>query len=192
MKKILTVFLLVAICPAHSTPWASGSTGLDMSYLYWEHGGDCVWGYQVAFGPRIVDNIYFRAKVTMPLLTPIFAILGNQVNIGGEFSWLMKNPDLGFAVKSSLGASWCLQWPEDITVPHSSSSPGEHAYKGADGIRMEALINLGYKAGRGAVWLDLGIDHRIMDVTRTVNGMEEEDSFTFTGPHLGISGDIYF
>ncbi|MCD4708436.1 MAG: hypothetical protein K8S62_11960 [Candidatus Sabulitectum sp.] len=191
MKKIVTAFLLIAVCSAHSTPWASGSTGLDMSYLYWEHGEDCVWGYQVAFGPRIIDNLYFRAKVTIPLPTPIFAILGNQVNAGGEFSWLMKNPEQGFAVKSSIGAAWCLQWPENIIVPHTSSS-NKHAYDGADGIRMEALVNLGYKTGRGAIWLDLGIDHRIMDVTRTVEGRENEESFTFTGPHLGISGDLYF
>ena len=128
----------------------------------------------------------------MPLLTPIFAILGNQVNVGGEFSWLTKNPEQGFAVKSSLGAAWCLQWPENIIVPQTSSSPGEHAYDGADGIRMEALLNLGYKSNRGAIWLDLGIGHRIMDVTRTVNGIEEKESFSFTGPHIGISGDLYF
>jgi hypothetical protein len=42
------------------------------------------------------------------------------------------------------------------------------------------------------LWLDLGVDHRIMDITRTVDGEKEDGTYVFTGPHLGISGDVYF
>lgn len=194
--KFLLVFVLLFLSASdvRSKPWCSVSSGLDMSYLYWEHGGDCVWGLQTAFGPRLFGDLYFRAKVTIPI--PFFIIIGNQINLGGEFSYLPRNPEQGFAVETSLGAAWSLMWPEDLIViladGESTDPHGEYAYDGANGIRLEALASLGYKFGRGAFWLDLGIDHRVMDVTRTVGGVKEEGNYKFTGPHMGFTCDVYF
>jgi len=190
----VAVFLFLGIATTAAKPWCSGSSGLDMSYLDWEHGGHWAWGFQTAFGPRIVDNLYFRAKVTIPI--PFFIIIGNQVNIGGEFSWLLLAPRQGFALESSLGAAWCLMWPENIIViladGETTEPPDQHSFDGANGIRLDALLSMGYKYDVGAVWLDLGFDQRIMNVTRTVENEREEGRYTFTGPHLGISADIYF
>ncbi len=195
MKLKSTVIILILVSAITvAKPWSSASSGLDMSYLRWEHGGDWVWGFQSAFGPRIIDNLYFRAKVTIPV--PFFVIIGNQINVGGEFSYLLRNSQDGFAVETSLGAAWCLMWPENIIViladGESTTPPREYAYDGGNGIRLEALVSLGYKFGMGILWLDLGVDHRIMDVTRTVEGEKEDGVYRFTGPHFGISGDFYF
>jgi hypothetical protein len=73
-----------------------------------------------------------------------------------------------------------------------TDTPEEDAYDGANGIRLEALASLGYKFSRCGFWLDLGVDHRIMDVTRTVGGKKEEGNYTFTGPHIGLTCDVYF
>ncbi len=192
--KNIAFVLMIASAATVAKPWSSASGGLDMSYLYWEHGGDCVWGFQSAFGPRIIDDLYFRVKITIP--APIFIIIGNQINIGGEFSYLLRNPQEGFAVETSLGAAWSLMWPENIIViladGESTTPPREYAYDGGNGIRLEALVSTGYKFSMGALWLDLGVDHRIMDITRTVDGEKEDGTYTFTGPHLGISADFYF
>ena len=86
-------------------------------------------------------------------------------------------------------------WPENFIViadGESTAPPREYAYDGGNGIRFEGLISLGYKFSRGALWLDLEADHRIMDITRTVNGEKEDGVYKFTGFHLGISGDVYF
>ena len=187
---ILMIFSVAVI----AKPWCSISSGLDMSYLYWEHGRDCSWGFQTAFGPRLFGDLYFRAKVTIPV--PFFVIIGNQINIGGEFSYLPVKPEQGFAVETSLGAAWCLMWPEDLIViladGEGTDPPEEDAYDGANGIRLEALVSLGYKFGRCGFWLDLGVDHRIMEVTRNVNGVKEEGNYPFTGPHIGFSCDVSF
>jgi hypothetical protein len=190
----VAVILFFVASIAAAEPWSSASSGFDMSYLDWEHGGHWAWGFQTAFGPRIVDNLYFRAKVTIPI--PFFIIIGNQVNIGGELSCVIRNPRYGFAVESSLGAAWCLMWPENIIViladGDTAEPPPQHSFDEASGLRLEALVSMGYKFGEGAVWLDLGLDHRIMNVTRTPGTEREEGSYTFTGPHLGVSADIYF
>lgn len=194
--RFLTVLILLflSVSDVRSKPWCSVSSGLDMSYLYWEHGGDCVWGFQTAFGPRLFGDLYFRAKVTIPI--PFFVIIGNQINIGGEFSYLLRNPQQGFTVETSIGGAWSLMWPEDLIViladGESTDPPREEAYDGANGIRLEALTSLGYKFGRCGFWLDLGADHRIMEVTRTVSGASEEGNYTFTGPHIGLTCDVYF
>jgi len=190
----LTLIPIILSIAAVAEPWGSASAGLDMSYLNWEHGGNLEWGFQSAFGPRLIDDLYFRIKVTLPI--PGFVIIGNQVNIGGEFSYLLRNPRQGFAVESSLGAAWCLMWPEDIIVVladgETNEPPEQHSFDGANGLRLEALVSLGYKFREGAVWFDLGLDHRIMDVTRTVGNDKEDGKYTFTGPHLGLSCDFYF
>ena len=196
MRHILIVFSALVIFSSATVakPWSSISTGLDASTLIWEHGTHTAWSFQTAFGPRIIDNLFLRAKISIPI--PFLIVVGNQINLGGEVSYLVKNPECGFAIETSFGGGWTATWPEDIIViladGETTAPPVEQDFDGADGIRWEALASFGCKFREGVVWLDLGIDHRRMNVRRFVDDIAEESFFLYTGPHIGISADIFF
>lgn len=191
----LTAMLLcLNSAPVTGTPWGSASFGLDMSYLEWEHGSGLSWGFQAAFGPRLFGDVYLRARVTMPI--PGFVVIGNQVAVGGELVCPVVGPDEGFAIETSLGASWCLQWPEHVIVVladgEQSEPPEPQDYDSADGLRLDGLASIGWRYDALAIWLDMGLDWRRMDVLRFVDGEREEAEYDFLGPHLGLSADIRF
>lgn len=194
MKAIAAIILISAAGSLSAGYWGGTSAGLDMSYLDWEHGGHLSWSFLSAFGPRLFDDVYLRAKVSIPAPLPV--IIGNQISLGGEISYLPLNPEAGPAVETSLGVSWCYMWPEHVIViladGDTSEPPPQHSFDGAGGLRLEALSSFGYRFDDVAFWLDLGIDHRIMDVERTVGGEKIRGDYTFTGLRIGISVDIYF
>lgn len=192
---LIPVFLAVSISTGDSgRPWGVASIGGDVNYLNWEYGSSWAWGFQGTFGFRLIEDLYLTAKVTLPI--PGYLLIGNQVSLGGEFSYLILNPDQGFALKTALGSSWNLHWPEDIIVlladgPGTGEEEPED-FEEASGLRGWATIGPGIRFNLLAMWLDLGLDFRRMEVQRFVEGQEQTGDFNFIGPHLELHFDIYF
>ena len=194
MKRTILILILTGFaCTCPAGYWGRLSSGLDMSYLDWEHGDHVSWSFLMAFGVRVYDDIYVTAKLSMPL--PLFVVIGNQINTGLEVSYLPINPQRGMVLKTALGGYLSVMWPEHIIVVlmdgQTSEPAPQHSFDSANGLKLEALVSLGYRWDEVALWLDLGLDHRIMDVRRTVNGREYEGDYDFTGARMGISVECY-
>ncbi len=195
MVRAATLCAVLATCSA-AAPWLSLSGGMDTAFLAWEHGDLYSWGFQGAVGPRLIDDLYLRAKATIPLPVFIGVIAGNQVCAGGELTYLPTNPDERFALKTSVGASWCLMWPQHVIVILADGDTGgepqpEHDFDSGTGLRLDAAVSIGYRFDSAAVWLDLGIDHRIIDIMRFEDGIREDAQYRFTGPRMGLSCELY-
>ena len=188
---LVSILLTAGPCPAGS--WGSVSSGLDMSILDWEHGSQVSWGFRSTFGLRLVDHLYLNATATIP--APTLVIIGNQLCWGGGVSYIPLYPDEGFALKTSLGVSRCCMWPEHVIViladGETAEPPPVHSFDWADGLRLEGLVSLGYKWEDLALWLDLGVDRRDMEVERTVLGESTRGDFDFTGAHVGLSIEVF-
>jgi hypothetical protein len=193
-RTALPVLLILLISgPASAGDLFRLSSGLDMSYLDWEHGHQLSWGFQTAFGIRLADDLYLSAKATIP--APTFVIIGNQVCVGGEISYLPLSPDEGFALRTSIGISRCWMWPEHFIViladGETTEPPPSYDFENADGVRFESLLSVGHKWRDLAIWLDLGLDHRVLEVERLVNNHKVDGDFDFTGVHTGFSLELY-
>lgn len=193
MRKTPFLLLLLGMWSCAAAGWGALSSGLDMSFLDWEHGSQVSWGFKTSFGIRLVDHLYINASATIP--APTLIIIGNQLCWGGGVSYIPVDPEVGFALKTSLGVSRCHMWPEHIIViladGDTAEPPPVHAFDGAEGLRLDGLVSLGYKWEDLALWLDLGVDRRDMEVERTVQGEKVRGDFTFTGVHAGISLEVF-
>ncbi len=191
--KYITIVLIVS-CSAIALPWGSVSSGFEISPLAWEQGTHTPWSFYLAVGPRVFNDVFIRAKLSYPI--PSMIIIGNQFCVGGEVEWLTRNPQTGFAVKTSAGASWCATWPENIIVILADGDtvepPEPKPFDNASGTRYLALAGLGWRFEIGAIWLDLGLDHRRLSVSRFINNTKVIEDFSFTGPHFGISTELFF
>jgi hypothetical protein len=191
MRTSVTVFLiLAALC--HGS-WGRLSSGLDMSYLDWEHGRNLQWGLKYSFGLELFDDVYLSARATIPV--PSLIIIGNQVSYGIETTWLPVHSREGFALGASVSALRSHMWPEQVIViladGETSEPPPVYSYESANGFGLQVLISPGYTWEDLALWLDLGIDHRAMDVERLVEGRRTDGDYDFTGPRFGISLDVF-
>jgi hypothetical protein len=191
---ILSILLVSTSAGDSRKPWGVASMGVDVNNLTWDHGTTWAWGFQGTFGLRLVEDLYLTAKVTLPI--PGYILIGNQVSLGGELSYLFLNPDQGFAVKTAFGASWNQHWPEDIIViladgPATGDEKVEDFDK-ANGLRYWATAGLGIKFSPVTLWLDIGPDFRRMDVRRFLDNEIQTDNFDFIGPHFELHTDIYF
>ncbi len=181
---------LAVLCNAN---WGRLSSGLDMSCLDWEHGSNLQWGLQYSFGLQVIDDFFLSARATIPV--PSLVIIGNQVSYGIETAWLPVRPREGFALMGSVSALRFHMWPEQVIViladGDTSEPPPEYSYESASGFGLQFLISPGYIWDDLALWLDLGIDCRNMDVERTVQEEKTRGDFTFTGPRFGFSLDLF-
>lgn len=189
--------LLISLClvfQAAALPQVSLEWGLEASPLSWKLGTHTPWSLNLAFGPELSQDVYLRGRLSYPI--PFFIVIGNQLSAGGELLWLPKNPDNGFTVRTSLAASWCSTWPEDVIVilaDGESSEPSEpEAFENASGIRYEALLGLGWKMDLITMWVNLGLDHRKLNVRRFENNTEINEDLRFTGPHFGLGTEVRF
>ena len=194
MKATGTVALVLTASACYAGSWGMLSSGLDMSHLGWEHGDQLSWGIQTTFGVRVFDDVYLCAEAAIPI--PTLVVFGNQICAGGSVAYLPLNPNTGFALKTSLGVSRCWMWPQQVIViladGETNESPPEYDFDSAVGMRNQFLISSGYRWSDIAVWLDLGLDHRNMEVERLVQNRRVTGDYTFTGVHTGISLDVYF
>ncbi|MBD3278562.1 MAG: hypothetical protein GF388_09695 [Candidatus Aegiribacteria sp.] len=194
MKAIGAVVLALAASVCYGGSWGMLSSGLDMSHLGWELGDQLSWGFQTLFGVEVFDDLYLCAKATIP--APTFVIIGNQICAGGSVTHLPLNNGTGFALQTSLGVSRCWMWPEHVIViladGETNEPPPEYDFDSAVGMRYEVLVSPGYRWGDIALRLDLGLDHRSMEVERFIQNRRVTGDYTFTGLHTGLSLDVYF
>jgi hypothetical protein len=180
------------LAPSAAAPWASVSLGAEVNRLYWEQGIHHPWSLRFAMGPRLYRGLYLRAKICMPI--PFFVMVGNQLAPGGELVY-HHGDDSGLSFRSSLGASWNLTWPEDVIVimyDGETAEPKEpELFEHGSGVRLQAGIGAGWRFKDHALWLDLGLDHRKLDVLRFDGSERLEERQNFTGFTVGLATDFY-
>lgn len=190
-KTILIILAALVSVTASDARWLL-SSGVDMSYLDWEHGRNLQWGLLYSAGLEVHDDLFLSARATIPI--PTFIIIGNQVSYGIETTWLPVHPREGFALGASVSALRLHMWPEQVIViladGETTEPPPVYSYESASGYGLQVLLSPGYSWEDLMLWLDLGLDHRSMDVERLVEGRRTEGDFTFTGLRFGISLDV--
>lgn len=192
MIRFVCILLLAGM--ARAFPTMSISFGEELSALRWRNGNETSWGFNVSIGPAIANDLFLKGKVSYPL--PTLVIVGNQFSAGGEIVWLPRVSRYGLSLKTSLGASWCSMWPEDIIViladGETNEPPDPDPYEDASGMRYEAAAGFGYTFDIVTLWLNLGIDHRRMKVVIFENGEFTEEDLRFTGPYFGLTTEVRF
>ena len=192
MIRFISILLLVGM--AQAFPTMSISFGEELSALSWKNCNEISWGFNVSMGPAIAHNLFLKGKLSYPL--PGFIIVGNQFSAGGELVWLPRVSPGGLSFKTSLGASWCSMWPEDIIVILADGDtvdpPDPDPYEDASGMRYEAAAGLGCTFDNVTLWLNLGIDHRRMKVNIFQSGEFTEEYLRFTGPFFGLTTEVRF
>ena len=96
--------------PKRKLPRFMAETGFDFDYLFWADGTRFTWGWAGAFGVRLFDQLYLKAKIVIPMFF-LFASVGNHSSFGGELEYLFIAPqdsDMGYslAVKSGASFNW--------------------------------------------------------------------------------------
>lgn len=187
------LIILLAVAAVCNGSWGRLSYGLDMSCLDWEHGRNLQWGFRYSIGLEVSDDLFLGARATIPV--PSLVIIGNQVSYGFETAWLPVHPLEGFAVEVSASALRFHMWPEHVIViladGDTPEPPPEYPYEIAEGFGLQVLLSPGYSWKNIALWLDLGIDHRVMEVERMVQGRRTIGDHDFTGPCFGLCLDVF-
>ncbi|OPL19590.1 MAG: hypothetical protein AVO35_09745 [Candidatus Aegiribacteria sp. MLS_C] len=189
----IPLIILLAAAAACNGGRGSLSSGLDMSCLDWEHGRSLQWGFKYCIGLEVFDDLFLGARATIPV--PSLVIIGNQVSYGVETAWLPVHPMEGFAVRVSASALRFHMWPEHVIVilvdGDTPEPPPEYPYETAEGFGLQVLLSPGYAWKNLALWLDLGIDHRVMEVERMVEGRMTGGDHDFTGPCFGLGFGLF-
>jgi hypothetical protein len=171
------------IMPKRELPRFMAEMGFDFDYLFWTDGGRFTWGWSGAFGVRLFDKLFLKAKITLPLFF-LFASVGNHSSFGGELEYVITTPhssDMGYAMSVKAGGAfnWHVNRHTQLfgpEVPEPSQC--------ANGLKTWAAVRVGVGSRKFFSFLDLGLDVKRMDVKNRYSTIHGQ---WFVGPYFGIN-----
>ena len=172
------------VMPKRKLPRFMAEMGFDFDYLFWDDGTRFTWGWAGAFGVRLFDNLFLKAKITVPMFF-LFLSAGNHSSFGGELEYLFVSPqdsDMGYAlgVKAGAAFNWHVNRHTQLFGPEvPEPSPC------ANGLKTWAAVRVGFSSRKLFSFLDLGLDVKRMDVK---NRYAVSHGEWFLGPYFGIAG----
>jgi hypothetical protein len=171
------------VTPKRKLPRFMAEMGFDFDYLFWADGGRFTWGWSGAFGLRLFDKLYLKAKITLPMFF-LFLSAGNHSSFGGELEYVITTPnssDMGYAM--SVKAGGAFNWHVNHHIQLFGPEVPEPS-QCANGLKTWAAVRIGFGSHRFSFFLDLGLDVKRMEVKNrysTINGQ------WFVGPYFGIN-----
>lgn len=171
------------VVPKRDLPRFMAEMGFDFDYLFWADGTRFTWGWSGAFGVRLFDKLYLKAKFTLPMFF-LFASLGNHSSFGGELEYLFIAPDTSdtgysMGVKAGAAFNWHVNKHTQVFGPEAYE-PSECS----NGLKTWAAVRIGVGARKFFSFLDLGLDVKRMDVKNRYATTHGE---WFVGPYFGIN-----
>jgi hypothetical protein len=169
--------------PKRELPRFMAEMGFDFDYLFWADGGRFTWGWSGAFGVRLFDKLYLKAKVTLPMFF-LFLSAGNHSSFGGELEYVITTPhgsDTGYAM--SVKAGGAFNWHVNHHIQLFGPEVPEPS-QCANGLKTWAAVRIGVGSRKFFSFLDVGLDVKHMEVKNryaTIHGQ------WFVGPYFGIN-----
>ena len=176
---------VVYTAPSRRLPWGAAELGLEAQFLRWNGQGQWTWGLQGAFGIRIVDELFVKARISLPMFV-LLAILGDQLSAGLEVEYWFLPDEGGFSLALAGGAGYTFYWNQHATAIGPESPQPDLC---GSGLRSWALVRLGLGGRKVSGNLDLGIDIRVMDLKNQYGRSEGQ---LFIGPYAGLSVSVRF
>jgi hypothetical protein len=169
--------------PQRDLPRFTAEMGFDFDYLFWADGTRFTWGWSGAFGVRLFDKLYLKAKITLPMFFLFFSA-GNHSSFGGELEYLFIAPDTSdtgytMGVKAGAAFNWHVNKHTQVFGPEAYE-PSQCA----SGLKTWAAARIGVGSRQFFSFLDLGIDVKRMDVKNRYSTTHGE---WFLGPYFGIN-----
>jgi hypothetical protein len=169
--------------PERKLPRFMAEMGLDFDYLFWADGTRFTWGWGGAFGVRLFDKLYLKARITLPMFF-LFLSAGNHSSFGGELEYPFIAPDtgdLGYTMGVKVGAAFNWHVNHHIQlfgpeVPEPSQC--------ANGLKTWAAVRIGMGSRQFFTFLDLGLDVKRMDVKNRYSTIQGQ---WFLGPYFGFA-----
>jgi len=169
--------------PPRELPRFMAEMGFDFDYLFWADGSRFTWGWSGAFGVRLFDKLYLKAKFTLPLFF-LFLSAGNHSSFGGELEYVITTPDssdLGYAMSVRAGGSFNWHVNHHIQlfgpeVPEPSQC--------ANGLKTWAALRIGIGSHKFFSFYDIGLTVKRMEVKNRYSTIQGQ---WFVGPYFGIN-----
>jgi hypothetical protein len=171
------------VMPKRKLPRFMAEMGFDFDYLFWADGGRFTWGWSGAFGVRLFDKLYLKAKVTLPMFF-LFLSAGNHSSFGGELEYVITTPDssdMGYAM--SVKAGGAFNWHVNHHIQLFGPEVPEPS-QCANGLKTWAAVRIGVGSRKFFSFLDLGLDVKRMEVKNRYSTIHGQ---WFVGPYFGIS-----